>query len=207
MSLEEALPLNSGFKIAYQNVEGLNNEKLHVEELLNLLDKCDIIGFGEVWRRSMDGVNIPIGWELVHFKTKERRSRFGRTPGGIAVLIRASLKQQYEICIPDTQNEDVIWVSLVGSFRKFIIGVVYNPADNSVYRNESFLDELEYDICHFRDCGHENIAIVGDFNCRTGEVKDIEHEGQVDEYTALPEFYEHNIDLPERTNMDKKIMH
>ena len=146
------------------------------------------------------------GWRM-KYKLKERRSKYGRHPGGIVVYYRNELENLVDGSYNEICNDAVI-LSVETNYRKFGLGFVYNPPVKSPYSSESFYDELEEDILQLNSNGVEDILLLGDWNGRSGEVEDVVREGDMDKYTdvnVLPEDYVTAPDLPLRSNMDKTV--
>ena len=185
------------------NIEGLSKSRLEQEEIVALFETCDIVGFCEVWVSGLDSLEVD-GWSIFASKFKARRSRFGRIPGGLVVYVKNINLPFFEELSFDC--EDIIWLKFERYAEQVVFGFAYNPPPGSVYVNADFFEELEHEVATLYDRGLEKVILLGDLNSRTGEVQECVNEGDHDErYDALPDFYEEEWIVPERSNMDKKV--
>ena len=97
-------------KISIINVCGLKS-KLSCPELHEYISSYDIIGMAETKFKEIDVTfndyhtieNIP-GYSFYH---KARKSRHGKVSGGIAIIIKNSIKEKVEIV--ETDNDYILW--------------------------------------------------------------------------------------------------
>ena len=124
--------------------------------------KPDVIGIVETHLEETEKFEIE-GYEL----WRNDRNEEG---GGVAVAI----KKEYKHVIIETskykEKEESIWV-LHGSETKYKIGVWYNPRGDAVKKQElkEMYNRLEEEIGIGKNRG-QKIILMGDFNCRVGEL-------------------------------------
>ena len=114
----------------------------------------DIIGLAETHLRDN---NIPFikGYSaFTHNRTQlHRRAKVGS--GGVCVLIKLYILEQFTVKIPDNDIEDILWVKLVHktTSEQFCICVCYLPPEGSS-RNvdlRGFFDTLLSQIYVYQD--------------------------------------------------------
>ena len=155
------------FKIGFWNVEGLER-KLIESEFLHYLCNFDIFCLAETWLGK--GKSLEINGYKSIVKSKEKKGKRGREPGGLAVLVREGKGVEYKII--GTKIDEVLWVKVHTSSLRFILGVVYKHPIGSVYWRRSVLGEIEEELLNIiAESGIENVVLLGDFNCRIGQLK------------------------------------
>ena len=53
-----------------------------------------------------------------------------------------------------------------------LLGIVYIPPESSPYSSVSIFNDTELDILNFLECKEYQVALIGDFNARCGNLLD-----------------------------------
>ena len=105
---------------------------------------------------------------------------------GLFVLV----KDEHITCIHELKgsSEYVFWFKLDSSFfgRECIVGAAYIASESSVYHDISLFEDVLRDLVNFRSDFNLPILMMGDFNSRTGLLKD---------FFPGDEFFEHRLGL------------
>ena len=179
----------------------LSNSKLKIRSVIKTLSAHDIIFLQETWLVSDDLV-FP-GFSVT---SSIRKSTGTRGHGGVSLLIRSTLKDHIKPLKSTSPN--ILWCHLSAKYFGFtsdvFIANVYLPPINSQKKShDDDLQTLENEINKYSNLGH--IVLVGDFNARTGLLKDfIENDCQLIN-THLNDFYTADKMLPNRNNQDIKL--
>ena len=101
-------------------------------------------------------------------------------------------------------NENILWVKIdkriMKSGRHLLLGTVYiSPINSTIHNREDILfnsedtyDSLYKQISFFDN--KDDIMIGGDFNARTGNLKDfIENEKNENTFIPLPEYFTNEV--------------
>ncbi|XP_063447874.1 uncharacterized protein LOC134727423 [Mytilus trossulus] len=119
---------------------------------------------------DLDNLNLPDDYIYV---TKNRK-KFKKASGGIVVIYRKSLEK--ELNFYNTESQFVLWFKLSKSILSLnsdvIFGCVYVPPENSKYSTIEAFEELENELNILTNTENFYIALVGDFNSKTGSLPD-----------------------------------
>lgn len=158
--------------------------KINYPEFIDLINKHDFICLSETKTDDFDTIEVP-GYK---FMMKNRKQNSRVKSGGIAFGFKTEL-EKYVLPI-ETPSKLVYWVKiskqLFNISEDIIIGNIYVPPENSIYRVEDAISELERELLNF-SVNHKYILLNGDFNSRTGADKDFV---ELDENENCP------VDLP-----------
>ena len=107
----------------------------------------------------------------------KNRKKCNRKSGGIIIVFKKALSKYLKFLT--SESEFVQWVEFSKDLSeqndldsKILFGCIYIPPENSKYSSEEAFTEIEEELISFSG-DHNNIALVGDFNSRTGNVSDI----------------------------------
>lgn len=134
------------------------------------LDKCDLDIIGVAETHFKHGQNLDLNgylWFGNNRKHLHVRARAGS--GGVGVLVKESLCNDFNISIVDSAKEGILWVNFeptATSGARFYVCVCYLPPEGST-RNvnvHDFYDTLLSDI--YTIPGSNMFYICGDFNSR-----------------------------------------
>ncbi|XP_063418981.1 uncharacterized protein LOC134701789 [Mytilus trossulus] len=119
---------------------------------------------------DLDNLNLPDDFIYV---TKNGK-KFKKASGGIVVIYRKSLEK--ELNFYNTASQFVLWFKLSKSILSLnsdvIFGCVYVPPENSKYSTIEAFEELENELNILTNTENSYIALVGDFNSKTGSLPD-----------------------------------
>ena len=153
--------------------------KLDLPEFHELIKQYDFICVSET---KIDDIDIPNVKEKLpdgytgHFVSRQHCSNY--KSGGIGIIFKEQFAEN--VTPLKNNNEGVLWCLVdkkVFSFDKdLLIGSIYMPPETSRYYIKGQFEDLEVDIIGKKiqhDC---YLCLGGDFNARTGELKDIINE-------------------------------
>ncbi|CAG2190028.1 unnamed protein product [Mytilus edulis] len=119
---------------------------------------------------DLDNLNLPDDYIYV---TKNRK-KFKKASGGIVVIYRKSLEK--ELNFYNTESQFVLWFQISKSILSLnsdvIFGCVYVPPENSKYSTIEAFEELENELNILTNTENCYVALVGDFNSKTGSLPD-----------------------------------
>ena len=198
------MPAKTKFSIITWNVNGLG-EKKKDQEFLNIITRYDMICLMETWSSVRTNVKLS-GYEKPLHRYRHKRRKKGRRSGGLLLYYKKHLAAGIKE-IPKT-HEDLLWVKLDKEFFSFISDVylctAYIAPQYSTTTNAAFL-QMEKDAARFSKLG--DIALFGDFNARTSNLKDYIENDTRDKYIQNANNY--SVDRPKhnivRCNQDTKI--
>ena len=176
-------------KFSFINVCGLKS-KLSCPEFYDFISSYDIIGMVETKINEIDIIlnndhvdtGIP-GYVCFH---KTRKKRNGTTSGGIAIMVKNSLKEMIQII--ETDNDNILWCKINGFFSEsnedLLLGVAYISPEGSQYSNTQCFNDIERDYyTHFIDMKYSIVA--GDFNSYISNKPDFYDNIDVDDDTLI----------------------
>ena len=189
---------------SFWNIEGYKSRiignKLKDPEFLNVLNKSDIVGLGEIHAETK--VSIP-GFKSIKQKIREKKSKGPKIAGGIGVFVRQELFHHVQ-AVPNN-NKDSIWVKVkkqyLGGKKDLYIGTYYgSPTNTKNNKNtENFFSNLNEELLQFSKRG---ITLVqGDLNARTGNLIDFIEYDKSDEEFGIETGGHH----PKRNSEDKIV--
>lgn len=153
-------------RICFWNVEGLLN-KLGDDDFVSFLNIFNIVCLAETWVGV--GKDIKMRGFTVFGKTRKRKGKKGRNPGGLAVCVRDGGLIECEKL--NNKVEEVLWLLVKSRNLRFILGVVYLHPVGSVFWRKGVLNEIEEEMQTLQEDLKENrVMLVGDFNSRIGKL-------------------------------------
>ena len=162
----------SSIDISFWNIHGHRSQnignKLNDPEFLDLLERRDIVGIGEL--HAEGEVSIP-GFVNVKQKIRAKKFKGPKIPGGIAVFVREEI--YHLVKVVENKNEDSIWIKISNENsdgENVYLGTFYVSPDNSKDRNRKnydFYSAINEEVTLFSKKGL--VLLQGDFNCRTGQ--------------------------------------
>ena len=194
--------------------------KLKYPEFVEYADEFDIICLTETMLDDLDSIDL-FGFACV----MKNRSKFKRKSGGIAVLIRNELLDRITIVenksnaskinldslkyyrfVDHPMSENCLFfelkdISSPGS-NYIVCGVVYAPPINSTYANIQVFNEIEEALLIWDD---KNILLMGDYNARTGKLKDYIYETNENGYIPMSDVMETLRIRKNRCSMDRTV--
>jgi hypothetical protein len=113
-----------------------------------------------------------LGLLLSAFKTKSKVHKFGGVHG-LAILVKNSISD-YVTVLEETTSNCVLWLHIKQEVcgREVIISGVYIPGECSYLYEASQFDDITDDIVSLQAKVDALIALLGDFNARTGLLDD-----------------------------------
>ena len=190
-----------GFSVGYQNIHGLHDDAgCKASKLENEL-KNDIEIWSEIW-----GCECELSFNNYSYDTikpqKHAGVTKGRKSGGFIILVRKEIENKFKIV---KKSNNFVWIELSKHLIKnvmenFLLVAVYVSDVSSTYYNEEIFEELNKDTLNF--CKDSTpVQVVGDFNGRTGLLKDIYEENG--DFIPGPKGKTKFGDVPTRNNCDK----
>lgn len=194
--------MRSDLSIATWNINGLFHkvigDKSKNIDFVNSIKSNDLILLTETW--SQTNLNLP-GYRTINSIKTAKVGQTSRLSGGITLLFNSKLEKHISV-IKNSQN--FIWCKISREISKsnndlYLCGL-YIPPETSKYFEPELFDKLQEDTITFS--GKENVLLIGDFNARTGKLKDfIVPDGNKYIKNLSPDIYHKSI----RENFDNKI--
>lgn len=173
------------------NIQGImskSKNKLIDQDFLDVIKCHDIACLVETHANNSVDLNVE-DYHVFQVNRPKHMNAF-RNYGGIAILIRQSLKQGLKVI---KTTSDMIWVKLDrefwGTASDIFLCATYIPPRNSTYNIQQvvdIIDLLQNDIQEFSSKG--DIIVCGDLNARTGNAMDFIQEDS-DQYIPLSDNY------------------
>ena len=140
--------------------------------MLRSLDP-DVICLSETHLTGDRTINMS-GYDSFVLNRTELNKKACRGSGGIAILVKRILQNNFEITNCYQDGDNVIGISLTSRERdaKILVYGVYLPPENSPYAsgNDAILDRLTVEM--YRQSESDSIYVCGDFNARVGDRAD-----------------------------------
>lgn len=195
-----------GFK---QKIDGDTINKLKDQEVIDFLDKYDIVLLEETHMDKKDEEDIFLpGFSKPHNFPRPKRKQAISSSGGISLFIKENLGLKTKL-LPRSSS-DIVWMQICTQSNKqsepdIFLGCVYIPPEHSSFGKDftdKLWDNLETDLEELSAQG--SILLMGDFNARTGELIDyVEFDDDNLRY-SLPSNYVTDS-LHRRLSMDKTV--
>ena len=187
--------------VASWNIHGLGDKYMDPSFIENI--KSDINVILETWKG--ESADTQINGFVSISKSRKKNKRSKRHSGGIIVYIKKQIYPGIEYLKDGSQSPNRMWLKLnktfFGTGTHIYLCAVYIPPLNSTHTADDLLN-LEAEIANYSKYG--DIALIGDFNARTGEQADyIENENNSIQFLQdmLPQDYD--LDSPiKRNNLD-----
>ena len=132
---------------------------------------------------------------------------------GLCIIFKHWLRNYVEqLDVNVFKSESVLWVKVnKGAYGfDFIIGAIYMPHENSKYYDDDLFEDITYDLMRIKGTLKLPVCLIGDFNARTGLLKDyIENDDSA--FSSHGISSEENADIsstctiPFRFNEDKIV--
>ena len=185
-------------------INGIKRNKLDDQDVIDSLSKSDFIGLVETHADS--NTDISLNGYYVFRKDRPRNKKAWRASGGIAVLVKESLRNACKI--DPVSDSDVVWVrvhkDITNLSRDLYLAFIYLPPSNSTFgkvNGKEIIEKLEKQIDFFSCKG--KVIICGDFNARVGELVD-GLEKEEESHVPLPNDGSYEYILP-RNSCDNKV--
>ena len=169
------------------NVDGLST-KLHDQDLLNFIDKYDIVTLQETFMLNNDiPSNIFTPFMDPFFSPATKLSHQGRCSGGVVVLVKKKLANYISLISHDLPNCIILRLTNV-SYRDIICIFPYIPCEGSpfyenldVKNGVPMLESCIYDLYNkFPDC---SFMVMGDLNSRISNIQPVNECNVATRYT------------------------
>ena len=126
------------------------------ESVIRALD-LDIICVCETFLIGDECINIE-GFQWIGNNRKILSRQALRGSGGVGILIRDSLADNYSVSVLDTDAEGILWVQFTGiihHLEDFSLCVCYLPPSNSSRGDNSaeFFDQLKSNVYSYQNIG------------------------------------------------------
>ncbi|XP_065584284.1 uncharacterized protein LOC136043285, partial [Artemia franciscana] len=161
--------------MVHWNIQGFSATKLSnlLKEACIDNEKKDIVGLVETWSDGKNPLSVE-GYNV--FERVRNKSSNGRHYGGIAILIRDDIFDSIHRLL--SASENIVWLQMSMWDKRYVIGCVYIPPENSSYMNEYTWDILIEEYVNYVELFSDHFfVLLGDFNTYTGtstEVEDIQ---------------------------------
>ncbi len=206
------------FSILTWNVEGYRSKnlventvnKLNVSYVKNMLSSHDIICLLETWSNINNENEIVLkGYTPFYSSRSIKHKDARRDSGGVAVLVRDEIAKY--ISRQPNLSDDAIWLKIDSKLglapSDVYLGAIYIPPEKSSFTVNNALDNwdiIEREITDFKNKG--KVLLCGDFNSRTGLLKDHIALDSCDNFPHLPRNYDPDPEnIRNRCNLDTTI--
>ena len=141
---------------------------------------------------------------------KNKHKRTKRNSVGILIIYKETLHKY--ITEHNKEVENIFWLKIdtriLGLEKNLFLGITYvSPIYSSIYNTNPHMKNtfecLKKQLASFNK--DDLIILGGDFNARTGNLKDFILDDNINNYVTLPEFYKSDTFARERINQDKII--
>ncbi len=199
--LQKSNTSNERFKILTWNIEGYRSKnlientvnKLNVSYVKNMLSSYDVICLLETWSNVNNETEIALkGYTPFYSSRSTKHKNARRDSGGIAVLIKDELVKH--VSRQPNLSDDSMWFRIdpkLGLAKSDVyLGAIYIPPEKSSFTVNNALDHwdiIEREIASFKYKG--KLLLCGDFNSRSGLLKDHIPLDSCDSFTHLPSSY------------------
>ncbi|CAG2195708.1 unnamed protein product [Mytilus edulis] len=133
-------------------------------EFVELIHKYDFICLSESKTDDFDIIDIP-GYKFI---MQNRKTKSKVKSGGIAFGYKEKYEKQVHLI--ETESKLVLWLKIsaeiFGTVEDVLIGSIYIPPENSLYKIPDAINELEQEFLNF-SLNYKYILLTGDFNSRT----------------------------------------
>ncbi|CAG2232459.1 PLG [Mytilus edulis] len=169
-------------------------------EFVELIHKYDFICLSESKTDDFDVIDIP-GYKFIMQNRKKTKVK----SGGIAFGYKEKYEKQVHLI--ETESKLVLWLKIsseiFGTEEDVLIGCIYIPPENSIYKTQDAINDLEQEFLNF-PLNYKYILLTGDFNSRTStdsdffEISESHHDNSdnvvVDYASCLNQFNMLHID-------------
>ncbi|VDI19453.1 Hypothetical predicted protein [Mytilus galloprovincialis] len=137
---------------------------MQYQEFAELIHKYDFICLSESKTDDFDIIDIP-GYKFI---MQNRKTKSKVKSGGIAFGYKEKYEKQVHLI--ETESKLVLWLKIsaemFGTVEDVLIGSIYIPPENSLYKIPDAINELEQEFLNF-SLNYKYILLTGDFNSRT----------------------------------------
>ena len=150
------------FKIIYMNIRGIKSKLNSLEEII-INKEPDIICVVESLLQGNETVEIT-GYEVITVNRQHQG-------GGIVVAVKKELANITAVVDETMENEEMIWLVMDNGKAKVRIGIVYAPQESrtKVKEMRKIYKKIQMQIEEGLT-KNQQIMVVGDFNCKVGNV-------------------------------------
>ncbi len=178
-------------KLAHINVCGWTADNHNLREGIIRAIDADIISICETHLSRQNTINSD-NYVWFGFNRADIHTSAPRASGGVGVLVKKWVTEQYSTCVVDKSHEGIIALKFTHNVtdRNFVVFSCYLPPENSTRGRDaqSFFAHLLAKIYTHSDC--DSMFIGGDFNARIGTLSDKLHDCDT---------------IPDRTVLDRII--
>ena len=171
----------SVLKIGSVNIQGGASRKLSFNEVKNLVNMFDILCLQETWLTDSDSLNFS-GYSIHRSDRKHNKIRHCGS-GGVVTLYRTNLEKGLSKL--NSQSNDLMWLKLDKIYFNtdndiYLCNCYIPPQNSSVTQIDhigdacSSFDILQKEVDLYDTKG--DIALIGDFNSRTGNIQEVLHD-------------------------------
>ena len=151
-------------KILFHNVDGLLRNQRNLE-LTQIFNTYDIIGFVETWLPA--NIDFKSHNHKVLNNSREKKHPTGRVSGGTSLLI--SNHSKLSVNKLESESKKILWAEIQLKNNTIILGIAYNPPQNSNHYDTNIFHTMEKEIDKFEEKYDDpKLIILADFNARIG---------------------------------------
>lgn len=187
-----------GISVLHQNVRGLLNNFIAIEELISSNKNIDVLTLSETHICSSEDNEKLYSVPNYNF---ESRNRSKGTGGGVAVYVRKDIDYVRRIDLENDSLENIVIEIIINKSKNFLIATHYRPPNTSKYLCKNFKEEFDKSLSLYCSESKE-LILLGDMNVdyqKQNDNKDIKSIIQVNGLTQI-------IKKPTRVTKDSKTL-
>ena len=152
----------TAFRILYNNINHLKSKAEALEKVVEEIDPTVVIlvetKLPEEEQYTLDG----------YTPLQMNRNEYG---GGVMLLVKEELENISVVVERDREVAEIMWVAMSNGRNKIRIGIVYAPQESKtkVEQLKVMYKKLEEQVKKAKTMG-QNVLLVGDFNCKVGNM-------------------------------------
>jgi hypothetical protein len=161
-------PSKKQLTLVHMNIQSLymssvSNKRVKLDEIISTFaieKEIYIITMSETWLHDQIDDKLI---EIPGYSKPFRKDRPGRRGGGVVAFVTNNIvcKRLTEL---EPANIDLLWLELMLSGKKVIIGIGYRPPKQNSEEVDVFMDQFKISLDKIMGIGSESVIIMGDFN-------------------------------------------
>ena len=192
-------------KVLSYNVDGLSKEKYEII-CKQVIVNYDVVVLVETFASAKQQYTCE-GY-VSYAQVRKRNVGAKRNSGGVLIMVRSEIATHCKLLT--TSSVDILWLRIIDLCTEgnIILGGIYCSPINSKAVHGNFYQELESDLYrHVNGYPNDKIILAGDFNARTGNLKDVLGDYLEPRNVSFggSEFLRDSMKIGERVNSDTEV--
>ena len=158
----------NNFRILYSNINGIKSKIESLEDIIEE-EKPTVIAVVETKLAQMGDFDIP-GYKTLMMNRDENG-------GGLMISVKDELKNIVVECEEKNEVGEAKWILIDNGRNKIRLGLLYAPQENKTSKKQLkvMYKELQEQVERAR-ANKQEIILLGDFNCKVGNIISGNHE-------------------------------